>query len=463
MTTFYSPQSVSFHALPLQPQNPYGNPSAAIDPSPVYLQQLRSMAHPRETLIKNGFVMTPLSDADVVDKKRCRRCNLRCSKAKKFVKSVEQGHKKSPKEPVASKPKENQPSALIALDDKQSKGNETEDKPAKAVLKCQHHTGRVIRAHWNCCQSFVSAPGCTWAPEHLTRDYKPGDLLTRHQLHHTPLSTLLDLTPPPLISVYGAVEATSFTESGLPRHPRRAVAIDCEMGTASDGESELIRLSVVDFFTAEILLDSLVSPAVPMAHYNTRYSGVSRQDMEEARRRGACINGGVAGAREQVWRWVGPETVVVGHGVNNDFASLRWIHPLIIDSLLLASAAKAEKLKREEEEEEERKKAAVLAAAAALSQSGDLMSFDNLESSLNEEGSENSGQAEKDKQRKRSRGGLSLKALTLELLGRHIQVGRGGHDSLEDALAARDLVHWYVMEKMKEKRAQSEHDALLGF
>lgn len=329
----------------------------------------------------------------------------------------------------------------------------------RSSLVCLTDTNAL--QYWNCCRNFVSAPGCTFAPEHITRDYDPGDFLARHQFHKTPPSTLLDLTTPPLISVYGAADAASYPELGQSRQPRRAVAIDCEMGTAFDGESELIRLSVVDYFTAEILLDSLVSPSVPMQHYNTRYSGVSRQDMEEARRKGKCIIGGVAAAREQLWRWVGPETVVIGHGVNNDLASLRWIHPLVIDSLLLATAARAEKEKREEEEEEERKKATDLAAAAALQQSGDLMYFDNLETSTKEEGSEGSGQAEKDKKQKRSPGGLSLKSLTLELLGRRIQVGRGGHDSLEDALAARDLVHWYVMKKCEGLRTQSE--VAMGF
>lgn len=86
MTTFYPPQNMSFQTVPPQPhqlqslpsQNPYGTPSAAIDPSPVYLNQLRSMTHSRDALIKNGFVMTPLSQVDVDDKKRCRRCNIRC-------------------------------------------------------------------------------------------------------------------------------------------------------------------------------------------------------------------------------------------------------------------------------------------------------------------------------------------------------------------------------------------------
>jgi RNA exonuclease 1 len=39
---------------------------------------------------------------------------------------------------------------------------------------------------------------------------------------------------------------------------------------------------------------------------------------------------------------------------------------------------------------------------------------------------------------------MSLKTLAKQYLGRDIQMGKG-HDSLEDAVAARDLVHYNVL------------------
>jgi hypothetical protein len=49
--------------------------------------------------------------------------------------------------------------------------------------------------------------------------------------------------------------------------------------------------------------------------------------------------------------------------------------------------------------------------------------------------------------KKRKGGDLSLKGLADTRLGRKIQLGDGktGHDSLEDAVAARDLVHWHIV------------------
>jgi len=45
----------------------------------------------------------------------------------------------------------------------------------------------------------------------------------------------------------------------------------------------------------------------------------------------------------------------------------------------------------------------------------------------------------------RGEGGLSLKTLARVRCGRDIQTsGKKGHDSVEDALAARDIAHWNV-------------------
>ncbi|GKT67071.1 3'-5' exonuclease [Colletotrichum tofieldiae] len=439
------------------PQNPYGTPSATIEPTQPYLQQLRSMAHRKHVLVKNGFVVNPLSEADIDDKKRCRRCNMRCSNKKNKYKpdgrDAKRGHKKLP---LGSSPS-SQP-RLVPVPPVPTPGGEEpegameDEKPPKPVLKCQYHTGRVVRMYWTCCRAHVSAPGCTWAPEHLTRTYTAGDLLTRHQFHRTPAHALLDLFSP---------FAPPSPSSSSSRKPRPAVAIDCEMGTAYDGESELIRVTLVDYFTSEILLDSLVYPQVAMQHYNTKWSGVSRQQMNDARAKGKCITGGLAAVRDAVWRWVGPETVVVGHAVHNDLASLRWIHPLVVDSLLLATAARAEREKREEEEEAARKDAAAAAAAAAFEEDDDdLISFRELD--LEPRETPEKASAEK-AGAKRKPGGLSLKALTSDMFNRQIQKGKEGHDSLEDALAARDIVHWFVMQKTAEVQSQDQGPVIPGF
>jgi RNA exonuclease 1 len=124
----------------------------------------------------------------------------------------------------------------------------------------------------------------------------------------------------------------------LPRNHdvRIAVALDCEMGTAASGDPELIRVTLIDYFSEEVLVDNLVDPDVRMQHLNTRYSGVSWADLKNARIKGVCLSG-KAGARRAIWKYVGIDTIVVGHGLSNDMRSLRWIHTAVVDSLLVES------------------------------------------------------------------------------------------------------------------------------
>lgn len=201
----------------------------------------------------------------------------------------------------------------------------------------------------------------------------------------------------------------------LPTHVS-AVVLDCEMGTACSGESELIRISMVDFFSGAILIDSLVYPNVPMAHYNTRFSGVTKRAMDEAHRKRDCIFGRDA-ARQAVYKFVGPETVVVGHAGHQDLTSLRWIHTRIVDTLIL------ETRKRRLEED------------AALRKEWEEPGKDPCRKTEGDDKNAESSPQE---------GGLSLKSLTLKRLDRVIQIKGRGHDSLEDALATRDLLHWHI-------------------
>jgi DNA polymerase III epsilon subunit-like protein len=108
------------------------------------------------------------------------------------------------------------------------------------------------------------------------------------------------------------------------------------MGVSARGDSELIRITAADFFSRVVLLDTLVCPSVPMKHYNTKYSGVSAADMRQAVQSQTCVFGRNK-ARDLLFQHVRPETMVVVHGGPGDLTSLRWIHSRIIDTHLLQS------------------------------------------------------------------------------------------------------------------------------
>ena len=202
-------------------------------------------------------------------------------------------------------------------------------------------------------------------------------------------------------------------------NPRMAVALDCEMGVSIYGEPELVRISLVDFFTGEILIDSLVYPRIRLQHLNTRYSGVTRGMLETARKRKQCIMGGRDAARALVWRYVGRETIVVMHGGQSDMMALRWIHDRVIDTFVVEGWRRAAAAAREAE-------------AKAVSKAA------------SKEASKENEAEPAEKPKERTPGGRSLKHLTETILGAQIQQGRGGHDSVEDAMACRWLADWYV-------------------
>lgn len=202
------------------------------------------------------------------------------------------------------------------------------------------------------------------------------------------------------------------------------------MGISRTGETELIRLTAIDFFSGTVLIDALVSPSVPMKHFNTRYSGVSARDMREAVRYGTAIHGRDA-ARQLLLEYVGPETVVVVHGGQNDFTALRWIHPCIVDTFILEGYVKTIPAT-----------VAMPAGDGARGGVGDDTGSGGQEQTQEGQGSRKSS----DKPQKRSLQHLCMVKLGLAVQGNRPGKRRVGHDSYEDAMACRELVvDWFKM------------------
>ncbi|KAI9163936.1 Dimethylaniline monooxygenase [Paramyrothecium foliicola] len=353
-----------------------------IAPSPEYLEQLAALVHDPETLRRAGYVLQQLSALDLQRKRRCRHCH-RALKSKFHTKVVE----------VQTTPRPVEAPSVPQLEDAAnidgaSSAELTAPDPSKQP--CRFHTGTYFRRAWTCCNGPAFSKPCHGEANHEPRHYRPGELENDWKYYSIPWATPKPNTP-------------------------LAVAIDCEMGTAECGDTELIRISVIDYFSGSVLLDRLVYPHVKMAHYNTAWSGVTRKAMEDARRGKACLFGRNQ-ARKAVYELIGPKTIIVGHGAHGDLSSLRLMHAMVIDTFLL------EQQKRAEEE---------LAAEVARVQIA-AQETDQPENT--------------EKPAPAQTGGLSLKALAQKKLNRVIQVKGRGHDSTEDAMAARDLLHWHIKE-----------------
>ncbi|KAI9767185.1 MAG: hypothetical protein M1839_004604 [Geoglossum umbratile] len=174
---------------------------------------------------------------------------------------------------------------------------------------------------------------------------------------------------------------------------REAVALDCEMVGVIGGSTEVALLSVVDYLTGEVLVNSLVSPTKPVTSWRTQWSGITMAAMTTAITRGETLNGW-RGAREELLRHIDAVTILVGHALHNDLNVLRIIHTQVVDSTILAQKA-VDTTRRQ----------------------------------------------------------WGLKQLCNELL--HIDVqptSRRGHDCVEDTLAAREVVMWCTSNPQDLKR-----------
>ncbi|KAF2843693.1 hypothetical protein M501DRAFT_925592 [Patellaria atrata CBS 101060] len=358
---------------------------AIITQSEAYLVELRNLIEPEDVLRSHGYIIRPLTDEQLLSKRRCLGCNKTISQLT--------------------------PSNTNLSD--QIHPTDVADKTVQVpAFRCKYHPGQVVRKHWSCCSQHVTANPCGGSDVHIPRSYGPGELAEQHQFHPTPDALLKG------------------------NDIRAAVALDCEMGTAVSGDRELIRVTLIDYFSGAVLVDNIVQPDVPMQHLNTRFSGVSWADVRKAKREGSCLNG-KAGARRALWTFVGPETVVVGHGASGDLRALRWIHGRIVDSFVTESNTK----KRREAANGDKKQVEAEIVRTSVVRMSERVPDKN--------GNENVGK--KQKNRKKGAGSLSLKTLVKTRLDRDIQTrGREGHDSLEDAIAARDLIHWIISNPVHE-------------
>ena len=175
---------------------------------------------------------------------------------------------------------------------------------------------------------------------------------------------------------------------------RGAVVLDCEMVTVSGNYTEAVRISAIDYLTGETLIDAYIQPTREVIDYRTRYSGVTADIMNIAYMEGRVLSSWLE-ARTKLWRFIDEETILIGQALENDLRVLHMIHFHIVDSYILARAA------------------------------------------IGPEGHRAWG----------------LRSLCASLLNLEIQNhGKKGHDSLEDCLAAREVVLWMTLHPEEFKK-----------
>lgn len=201
--------------------------------------------------------------------------------------------------------------------------------------QCTYHPGRLylperqrgdafISKKYRCCnQDVAESTGCATTGNHVFKTSDPKRLALLWNFAPTPPNDSPNVKP--------------------------AVAFDCEMGYSVHG-MELIRLTATSWPDGAELLDVLVQPLGEIMDLNSRYSGVFPEDLaravpwtpdwtppvqEPGERRILRKVASPEAARDLLFSFINPDTILIGHGLENDLNATRIVHPKIVDTILL--------------------------------------------------------------------------------------------------------------------------------
>ncbi|CAG8140288.1 unnamed protein product [Penicillium nalgiovense] len=192
-----------------------------------------------------------------------------------------------------------------------------------------------------------------------------------------------------------------------------AIAIDCEMVGVRNGRQALAFLSAINFLTGEVLISRYVNPSEEVLDWRYKFSGVTQGIMTSAVASGAAFRTWQE-ARDKLWEFMDDSTVLVGHSLQYDLEVLGISHAKVVDSAILTAETV----------------------------------YSSIPST---------------KPLTRNWG---LKTLAKDFLGLNIQTSDCGHNALEDAYAARDVVIWCIRNpedlKVWAEKAQLQEEQKLA-
>lgn len=256
-----------------------------------------------------------------------------------------------------------------------------EGRTAHVTSKCLYHcdktrswydkNGVLVDSCFVCCDGISTSAGCTMANSHVWSGYVDGH-------NHAPATSFVRTDN-------GMCDTASSSASLFTPQRQGIYGLDCEMCYTSLG-FEVTKVTLVNV-RGVVVYDTLVRTSRPIVDYNTRFSGITAEDFDTKPSKT------LRQVQRDLMKYIGRNTVLVGHGLCNDLLALKMIHLLVVDTLVLFSHPKGEPYKP------------------------------------------------------------SLKKLANNLLKRSIQKAFG-HDSKEDARAAMDLALYKIRRSIEE---QLEH------
>ncbi|KAJ8687416.1 hypothetical protein QAD02_023210 [Eretmocerus hayati] len=114
-------------------------------------------------------------------------------------------------------------------------------------------------------------------------------------------------------------------------------ALDCEMCYTTEG-LELTRVTVVNE-DCQVVYETLVKPTHPIIDYNTRFSGISEEDMEN-------VTTTLLEVQATLLSMFSSKTILVGHSLESDFKALKLLHDTVVDTSVMFPHKNGPPLKR---------------------------------------------------------------------------------------------------------------------
>lgn len=161
--------------------------------------------------------------------------------------------------------------------------------------ECVYHWGRLwkrriagnLESRYSCCQEDSQTDGCCVGKGHVHEGYDPSTLT-------------------------GFVR--TLAKSPTPDGTHGVYALDCEMCYTTEG-MELTRVTVVGWDLIPVY-ESLVKPTNPVLDYNTRFSGITEEDMEG-------VQTTIRDVQAVLLSLFSDRTVLLGHSLDSDLKALR--------------------------------------------------------------------------------------------------------------------------------------------
>eukprot|EP00106_Octopus_bimaculoides_P012535 XP_014779977.1 PREDICTED: RNA exonuclease 1 homolog [Octopus bimaculoides] len=169
--------------------------------------------------------------------------------------------------------------------------------------------GNTIETRYRCCQGEIGSTGCEVGVTHV------------HHKNKFDGSSGYMITP----------------DREMPPQGPGVFAMDCEMLYTTAG-MEVARVTVVDS-ECNVVYETLVKPDHEILDYNTRFSGITEEDMK-----GVATK--LIHVQAVLLHYFSSQAILVGHSLENDLMSVKLIHSCVVDTSVLYPHRAGRPLKR---------------------------------------------------------------------------------------------------------------------